>query len=76
MAMIPRRLRLDSLRAVRLEMTRIYKAGRDNEIPTKDMSRLIYALDKIGALLQAERQADDFDRRLSALEAEADYGHH
>lgn len=71
--MADRRLSLGSLKAVRLEMQRVYRNGRDGALDTRDMSRLIYALGKIADLLQAERQLEDFATRLAALEA--DYGH-
>lgn len=63
------RLRLDTLTQIRREAIRVYLQARDGALDSKDMSRLIFALDKIGTMLATERQQAEFDLRLAAIEA-------
>jgi hypothetical protein len=60
----PRVGRLDSLKAVRLEMVRIYRAGRLGTVNTRDMTRFVFALQAIGKMLEAS----DLEIRLEVLE--------
>jgi hypothetical protein len=60
----PRIGRLDTLRAVRLEVTRLYKECRRGELPTSEATKLCYLLKTISELLID----DDQEKRLAALE--------
>jgi len=57
---------LDSVAACRREMGRVYRLARYGEIPTKDLSRYVYALKSIADTLVSA----DFERRLDVLETE------
>lgn len=60
----PPPLRLDSLKRVRLELNKLYRAARLGEIPTQDASRLTFMLISIGKLLEVEM----LETRLEKLE--------
>jgi hypothetical protein len=61
---LPRVGRLDSLRAVRLEMVRVYREGRAGHLDTKDMARFVFVLQAIGKVLEAS----DLESRLATIE--------
>ena len=60
----PPPLRLDSLKRVRLELNKLYRAARLGQIPTQDASRLTFMLISIGKLLEVEM----LEARLELLE--------
>jgi hypothetical protein len=47
--------KLDSVKAVRREMARCYRLTLNGKMPSEVLSRLIYALEKISAMLEIER---------------------
>lgn len=58
-------IKLDTLRHIRDEMGRVYREARAGRIDTQDLTRFVYALDKLRAVV-----ADlDLERRVAALEA-------
>src|SRR4051794_23067 len=60
----PRIGRLDSLQAVRLELTRVYKDMRRGQIESREGTRLAYVLLAIARVLESS----DLEVRLTALE--------
>lgn len=60
----PRVGRLDTVRRVRREMTRVYKDMRVGNVHTGDGSRLVFAL----TCIQKAIEFETFEGRLSALE--------
>ena len=62
----PQPPRLDSIKRVRLELGKLYRAARAGEIPTGDASRLGFLLLSIGKLLEAEV----LEQRITVLENE------
>src|SRR5690242_8180714 len=61
-----RRIKLDSMQRVRLEMTAIYREARDGRRPVGDAARLVYVLVQIGRMIEGA----DLERRVEALERE------
>lgn len=57
--------KLATVGACRQEAARIYHAAANGDIAPEDLSRAIYALDKIAALVERA----DLEARLDALEA-------
>lgn len=60
-----KRLRLDSIDRLRHELVKLYRAGRDGERDTQDVSRLANVLAIVGRLIEG----GDLERRVEALEA-------
>lgn len=56
--------RLDSIRAVRRELAKVYRDMRGKKISTMDGSRLAFVLATIGRILERS----DLEQRLEALE--------
>lgn len=61
----PRRRPLRTLEAVRVEMQRLYYAGRDGTRDIAEVTKLVFVLTQIGRTIEA----GDIERRLEALES-------
>jgi hypothetical protein len=57
-------IKLDTLRHIRDEMGRVYREARAGRIDTQDLTRFVYALDRLGSLVVAM----DVEQRLIELE--------
>ena len=55
---------LDNLKAVRRELSRVYKDSRQGRIPTSDGTRLAFILTAIAKVIEQS----DLERRVEALE--------
>lgn len=53
--------RLDSLRAIRIEQARLYRAAIRGRLPSDEMTRLVYALKEIRSTLEAEIAAKEIE---------------
>jgi hypothetical protein len=62
--------KLDSLRKVRLEMTKIYKEARIGTLETQEATRLCFLLVNIAKLIESS----DLERRLEQVEAQLESG--
>jgi hypothetical protein len=64
----PPKIRLSDLESVRREAAAVYRDMRRGAIKTQDGTRLIYALDRIGHLLEVAQ----LEQRIAALEQSTD----
>ncbi len=62
-----RRIKLDSMQRVRLEMTAVYREARDGKRPVGDAARLVFMLTQIGRMIEGA----DLERRIEQLERTA-----
>ena len=62
-----RRVKLDSLMRVRLEMSEVYRQARDGKRPVGDAARLVYVLHTIARLIEGS----SLELRVEALERAA-----
>jgi hypothetical protein len=61
----PSRIDLKSIDDIRLEMARVYREMRSNQIEAQQGTRLVYVLSAIGKLIEL----NDIEKRISDLEA-------
>src|SRR3954447_10837444 len=65
-----RRVKLDSMMRVRLEIAAVYREARDRKRPVGDAARLVYMLVQIGRMIEGS----ELEARIEALERERGNG--
>jgi hypothetical protein len=67
---LPYVTRLHDMQSLKRDALKVYRAARKGQIPTDEMSRFMYAVDKVGNVIEkadVEPRLDALEQRLLAL---------